>query len=81
MDAKAYERLINPLVKSWNELADDLLAPPEIPSHPLKLARFGFYGVRAAKNLALGQFRNYRRRALFAGLAAHSFLPLERMLT
>ena len=42
------------------------------------LARFGLVGIRSARGLAEAAFRTERARALFAGLAAHSFLPLEQ---
>jgi phytoene dehydrogenase-like protein len=40
------------------------------------MARFGFHGLRSAVGLA-GGLRGPAARALFAGNAAHSFLPLE----
>jgi phytoene dehydrogenase-like protein len=41
------------------------------------MARFGLKGIRSAASVARGRFREKRARALFAGLAAHSMLPLE----
>jgi phytoene dehydrogenase-like protein len=41
------------------------------------MARFGMLGLRSARSLAEKRFEGLRARALFAGLAAHSFLPLE----
>src|SRR6185369_9265150 len=40
--------------------------------------RFGFSALRCAAALARGAFRGDAARGLFAGCAAHSFLPLER---
>lgn len=80
-DANTYKSLMKPLVESWQQLAEDLLAPPRIPHHPFKIARFGFYGIRSAKNLAEGLFRNERTRTFFAGLASHSFLSLDMLAT
>jgi phytoene dehydrogenase-like protein len=37
----------------------------------------GAYGLRSARAQAEGQIRGVRARALFAGIAAHSVLPLE----
>ncbi len=76
-DARAWERLFRPFADSWEELAPDLLAPLRWPRHPFGMARLGLVGVRAATALARRRFRGFRARALFAGLAAHSFLPLE----
>jgi phytoene dehydrogenase-like protein len=80
-DAKAYKDLMGPMVESWNDLASDLLGPLHMPHHPLKVARFGFYGIRSAKNLCQSLFRDQRTRALLGGLAAHSFLSLDRWTT
>lgn len=80
-DAKAYRELMNPLVADWHKLETMLLAPPRLPRHPFALARFGWSAVRSAKGLAESVFKGERARALFAGLAAHSMLPLEQMAT
>src|SRR5436190_12281394 len=45
--------------------------------HPLLMARFGFTAMRSASNLAQGRFRDERTRALLAGAAAHSMVPLD----
>jgi phytoene dehydrogenase-like protein len=43
--------------------------------------RLGFRALRSASAVAGGFFGGERTRALFAGLAAHSAMPLERPLT
>jgi phytoene dehydrogenase-like protein len=75
--SRTWQKLFRPLVENWKALAEDLLAPMlRIPKHPILMARFGLSGLRSAESLVEG--RNERERALFAGLAAHSFLPLEQ---
>jgi phytoene dehydrogenase-like protein len=76
-DAAAYRRLYSPLLASWDGLRHDLLKPIGWPRHPLATARFGLVGLRSARAIADNYFKGPRARALFAGLAAHSFLPLE----
>ncbi len=76
-DAMAYRRLITPLVDDCTELMTDILGPLRLPRHPLALARFGWYAICPARGLAESVFSGERARALFAGLAAHSMLPLE----
>ena len=76
-DAAAYRRLYNPLVAGWDGLRHDLLKAIGWPGHPLAMARFGLLGLRSARSLVDSHFKGTRARALFAGLAAHSFLPLE----
>ncbi len=80
-DGKAYASLVSPFLDDPHGLLGDLLAPLRIPRHPFKMLRFGLQGLRAAAGLARGRFRGERARALFAGCAAHSVLPLERRLT
>jgi phytoene dehydrogenase-like protein len=81
-DASAYRRLMTPLVRDWDKLASQLLGPLlRVPRHPMALARFGLRAMRSARGLAEGVFEGERARALFAGLAAHSILPLERPFT
>jgi phytoene dehydrogenase-like protein len=77
-DAAAYRKLMNPLVAGWGLLEGALLGPPIFPRHPLALARFGLSALRSARGLAEKRFQGERARALFAGLAAHSMLPLEQ---
>jgi phytoene dehydrogenase-like protein len=80
-DASAYARLFRPALKGWNTLSRDLIAPLAFPKHPLQLARFGINAIRPAYGLAKSIFETERARALFAGLAAHSMLPLENWAT
>jgi phytoene dehydrogenase-like protein len=80
-DAKGYSALLAPLKESWPEMAGDLLAPIGFPEHPVLMARFGVHAVRSALGLAQASFHGARARALFAGMAAHSFLPLEKRAT
>jgi phytoene dehydrogenase-like protein len=80
-DGAAYRKLMAPLVRDWDLLADELLGPLRLPHHPLALARFGLRAVRSAHGCAASWFADERARGLFAGLAAHSFLPLERLAT
>ncbi|NJN96562.1 MAG: NAD(P)/FAD-dependent oxidoreductase, partial [Anaerolineales bacterium] len=78
-DAEAYCRLMTPLVADWGKLVEDLLGPfPFPPRHPPALARFGLSALRSARGLAESRFQGERARALFAGLAAHSIMPLEK---
>jgi phytoene dehydrogenase-like protein len=68
--------MFGPLVEEHEKLFDAVLRPLLPPRHPLELARFGISAVRSAAGLARSHFRGERARALFAGLAAHSLLPL-----
>ncbi len=80
-DAAAWRRLFGDLVRHWDGLVADTFGPLGIPRHPLRLASFGLRAARPAAGLARGRFRCEAARALFAGIAAHSLLPLERPLS
>jgi len=76
-DGAAYRRVVTPLVARWRELLDDILAPLGVPAHPFLMARFGLLALASASGIARARFRGEPARALFAGMAAHSILPLE----
>jgi phytoene dehydrogenase-like protein len=71
-DGPRYRSAMSPLAREWLSLADDVLAPIGVPRHPLLMARLGWTALQAR-----AQLKGTRARALFAGLAAHSCLPLE----
>ena len=78
-DADAYRHLLEPLVVGWGELEGELLKPiAHVPRHPFALTRFGLAALRSARSLAEARFETSAARALFAGAAAHSLLPLEQ---
>jgi phytoene dehydrogenase-like protein len=77
-DSRAYRRLMKPLARNWEKLANEFLQPMlHLPQHPFALARFGIPAICPATLLAKVLFKHEPARALFAGIAAHSFLPLK----
>jgi len=79
-DASSYHRLMQPLANHWPELADDFLRPMvHLPRHPFLMARFAVRGLRSASSVASNWFQGEKAKALFAGLAAHSFLRLDEI--
>jgi phytoene dehydrogenase-like protein len=81
-DGGAWLRLFGPLARDARKLSAELLRPViHTPRHPLALARFGPPALRSAQGLARDRFRGEAARALFAGMAAHSMVALERPLT
>jgi phytoene dehydrogenase-like protein len=67
-DAYAYRKLLGPFVSPGLDLL----------RRPLLLGRLGLLGLRSARAFAESRFDTEPARALLAGAAAHSFLPLER---
>ena len=81
IDGPAWDNLMRPFTERWNEFASEVLRPvPFIPKHPWLMTRFAVVALQSARAVA-GRFRNQRTRALFAGLAAHSFLSLDEPLS
>src|SRR5579864_3217757 len=81
IDGPAWDKLMRPFVERWSEFAPEILRPVSFfPRHPLLMARFGMVALQSAQAVAR-RFRDPRTRALFAGLAAHSFLSLDEPLS
>jgi phytoene dehydrogenase-like protein len=81
IDGPEWDKLMRPFAERWTDLAPEILRPVSfIPRHPWLMARFGAVALRSARAVA-GRFRSERTRALFAGLAAHSFLSLDEPLS
>jgi phytoene dehydrogenase-like protein len=73
---------MEPFSTHWPEFSADILGPVIAwPRHPVLLARFGLNAILSATTVAHLHFRTEPARALFAGLAAHSFLRLDQALS
>ena len=77
-DGARWQRLFGPIVAHWEDAIDDLLAPFHIPRHPLLYGAYALPLAAPAALLANTLFRGERARAVFAGMAGHAVLPLER---
>ncbi len=79
-DRDGYRRLFSPLQARFGALIPDILAPFHVPVWPpprtARLAWFGLHALQPAELLAR-RFRGEEARALLAGAAAHSVLPLN----
>ncbi|WP_339839838.1 NAD(P)/FAD-dependent oxidoreductase [uncultured Maribacter sp.] len=81
LDGKRYSELITPFVERAEDLIADSLKPLGIPSNPLLMAKFGLKAVQPSTLFANSRFKTERAKALFAGCAAHSILPLDKLFT
>jgi phytoene dehydrogenase-like protein len=77
-DANGYRRLMGSTVRNWERLVPFILGPLGLPRHPFAILRFGMRAVRPAAGLVRSFVRGDAARALFAGVAAHGMLPLDR---
>lgn len=77
-DSAAYQRLMIPLLRRWDQILADLLGGRPIPlRYPLATIPFGVLALLPASTLIRTFFRGPRARAVFAGMAAHSIIPLH----
>lgn len=77
-DSDRYRRAVEPFLRKWPDFVRAILAPiHSVPRHPLLLGRFAALAGWPATTVAKRIFRSERGRALFAGIAAHSVLPLD----
>jgi phytoene dehydrogenase-like protein len=80
-DGAAWKRVFGSSSANFGALLEDMLAPIlHFPQHPLRLARFGIPAAAPATVLARA-WRTPQAKALFGGVAAHSFAPLNRPMS
>ena len=77
-DARAYRRLMTPLVRNADKLVSEILGPFGIPRYPFALAGFGLKGLPAATWTFGRRFGGDAPKALLGGAAAHAMLPLDK---
>ena len=77
-DGPLYERVVGKLARQWDLISEAVFGPVlRLPSHPLALSGLGLRGLQPA-GLAQRSLRTGRGRALLAGLAAHTPMPLSK---
>jgi phytoene dehydrogenase-like protein len=80
VDGSQYRRAVAPLLRQWNDLLPELLGPPlHVPVHPPLMTEFASLAMWPAATMAWRMFETRPGRALFAGIAAHSVMPLEKV--
>jgi phytoene dehydrogenase-like protein len=80
-DGARWKRVFGASSANFGALLEDMFAPIiHFPRHPFRLARFGVPAAAPATVLARG-WKTPQARALFGGVAAHSFAPLTRLMT
>lgn len=79
-DESIYRSIMEPIVEHWETLTEDFLGPLRFPSHPFQLAKFGMKALQPA-SFFQRKFNTEQLKALFAGMCAHSMLPLSSLAT
>jgi phytoene dehydrogenase-like protein len=80
-DGDAYRRLVSRSVRDFDRILPTVMKPVRsVPDHPWAALQFALTGLQPATRLAK-RFSTDKARALFAGAAAHSMLPLSAPLS
>jgi len=80
-DGPAWRRLFGAPASSFDLLTEDLFQPVlHAPRHPIRLVRFGLPAAMPA-TLLTRLFKSPQARALFGGVAAHAFSPLNHPMS
>lgn len=79
-DREHYLRLMTPLVDDWDKISKSLLGPFAIPAAVGKAVKFGIQALKSAEQL-VRFFEGEKAKGFFAGLAAHSMLPLDKLMS
>lgn len=81
IDERAWQRHVGWLARHWDAVAPGTLGPLlRVPRHTVVLAAFGARGALPATLLGRA-FATDEAKGIFAGCAAHAFLPLSHPLT
>ena len=69
-DAKAYSKLMTPLVAHWDQIKGSIREPlrPQIALHPFVRANFALKAIRSARGLSESLFKGEQAPAIFAGM-------------
>lgn len=80
-DGDAWRRSFGWMAERYDAIAAEFFRPIlHLPHRPLVLSRFGLGALRSATGFT-GRFETDEAKALFAGCAAHAYVPLSRPTT
>jgi phytoene dehydrogenase-like protein len=80
-DGARWKRVFGGSSANYGALLDDMMGPiVHLPRHPFRLARFGIPAASPATLLAK-VWKTPQAKALFGGVAAHGYAPLNRLMS
>ncbi len=80
-DAENYKRIFSSLVEKWPSVRSAFLGPLHASAYSNGKAKFAYYALSSGSHFAKQQFATNEARSMFAGMAAHSILPLNHLTT
>ena len=80
-DAENYQRIYSPLLKDWHSIRSAFVAPLHLSAVTKSKLQFASYALTSGIHFAKKHFHTEEGQALFAGMAAHSMQPLNKLTT
>ena len=80
-DANTYKNIFLPLVREWPSVRSAFLGPLHLSNYSNAKAKFACYALSSASHFAKHQFKTDAAQSVFAGMGAHSMLPLNKLTT
>lgn len=80
-DSLNYSRIFSPLVEEWPSIRSAFVGPLHMSNFTETKVRFAFQAINSGSRFAKNQFTTDAAQSLFAGMAVHSMLPLNKLTT
>ena len=80
-DANSYKSIFSVLVKEWPSIRSAFLGPLHPVTYSNARAKFAYYALSPGIHFAKHHFKTNAAQSFFAGMAAHSMLPLDKFTT
>jgi phytoene dehydrogenase-like protein len=80
-DSNNYKKIFSTFVEEWPSLFSAFLGPLHLSAFTKAKARFAWYALSPGINFAKHHFNTNEVQSLFAGMAAHSMLSLDKLTT
>ena len=80
-DANNYKRIFSPLIKEWPSIRSTFVGPLHVSAYSNAKVKFAYYALSSGIHFAKNQFTTNAAQSVFAGMAAHSMLPLDKLTT
>ncbi len=78
-DGDNYKRIFSPLVNEWPSIRSAFVGPLHASAYSNAKAKFAYYAISSGRHFAKNQFTTNEAQSVFAGMAAHSMLPLNKL--
>lgn len=78
-DCDNYKNFFSPLINEWSSIRSAFISPLHMSAYSKVKAGFAYHALSSGSHFAKHQFKTNRARSVFAGMAAHSMLPLNKL--